>query len=381
MGTIGSFQKAYAFKVIETRVNPTPTPTPKPGTFTDTPANAWYVTGGYLKYVVDNGIMTGTKNPNGTLTGKFEPEGNITRGQVATVLYRIANPNSTATTNKNNYGTYTSFSDVRTNYYYTAAIEWCFNNGIVTGYKDPHTQMLTGKFGPEDPVTREQMATMLYRFAKFRGLNPAAYPNASFNAMPDVRSVQPYASDAMNWCYRRGILTGSVEASGTYLYPQGNATRAQTAKMVAVFCQLGPENAAALAALYAEDAAAASVETPDELVAHVLLYADGTLVFQASDAADSARGELVGSWKVLSNAPAYTPENPAPWQERAAQIKAVVISDEIAPASTAYWFAGLDQCTSMDLEGDRYEWHVLRVHVPGEARACQVGRGVAAERF
>lgn len=333
------FKEQYAFNFTETKVNKPTTPS---WLFTDTPANAWYVTGGYLKYVVDKGIMTGTKNPNGTFTGKFEPEGSITRGQIATVLYRIANPNSTATTNPNNYGTYTSFVDVKTRYYYTAAIEWCYNNGIVTGYKDPATQALTGRFGPEDPVTREQMATMLYRFAQIRGLNPTPSATSAYNAMPDVGKVQPYARDAMKWCFKRGILTGSIESTGTYLYPQGNATRAQTAKMVTVFTQLSPEKAAALVNLAADEAS----KTP---VAYAVLYADGTLAFQATETPNPTYGEKVEVWKIFDDDPAYTVSAPAPWQAHAAQILAVVCDDVSVSASTAYWFAGLDQCFSIDL--------------------------------
>lgn len=92
--------------------------------FSDVPSNAWYVQGGYLDYVVGNGIMTGTKDPVTQLpSGKFEPEGSITRGQVATVLYRVANPDSTATTVPSDYAKRSSFSDVKAPYYYTAAIE------------------------------------------------------------------------------------------------------------------------------------------------------------------------------------------------------------------------------------------------------------------
>ena len=92
--------------------------------FSDVSPNAWYVQGGYLDYVVENGIMTGTKDPVTQLpSGKFEPEGSITRGQVATVLYRVANPDSTATTVPSDYAKRSSFLDVKAPYYYTAAIE------------------------------------------------------------------------------------------------------------------------------------------------------------------------------------------------------------------------------------------------------------------
>ena len=126
--------------------------------FTDTPTDSWHVDGGYLDYVVQNGLMTGIKNPDQTMSRRFEPESGITHGQVATILYRYANPCSTDTTDPANYATKSSFKNVPAPYYYTAAIEWCYKAGVVTGYRDPATQQPTGNFGPEDPVTRTQLA-------------------------------------------------------------------------------------------------------------------------------------------------------------------------------------------------------------------------------
>ena len=292
--------------------------------FADVSPTAWYVQGGWLDYVVDNGIMTGTKDPATQLpSGRFEPEGTVTRGQVATILYRIANPGSSATTAPSDYGRYSSFSDVRTRYYYTAAIEWCYSRGIVTGYRDPVTQSPTGRFGPEDPVTREQLATMLYRFAvQELGLSKAA-PGSGAASMPDFGRVQPFAEEAVRWCYARGILTGSVLPGGTLLLPRGEATRAQTAKMAAAMLT--------------------SAETAGE--ARAVLYADGTLVIQRGSEADPSHGAVLASWDGVEGASGQ------PWAEHAGRVRAVVVRDPVAPRSTARWFAGMSRCESMDLSG------------------------------
>ena len=416
--------------------------------FSDVPSNAWYVQGGYLDYVVGNGIMTGTKDPVTQLpSGKFEPEGSITRGQVATVLYRVANPDSTATTVPSDYAKRSSFSDVKAPYYYTAAIEWCYEQGIVTGYKDPVTQASTGKFGPEDPVTREQLATMLYRFAQESlGQTDNVSAAQGFDAMPDAGRVQPFATDSMRWCYAQGILTGSILPEGTYLLPRGEATRAQMAKMVTVLLtgnsdKPGPVYEPVEVALKArlgtssvdtafvtdgrfnfevKDAAGRTVskgvnhttgditfspiahaepgtyrytviqvqgerpgwtldsqEATVEVVvsargnklvaevsyptgdimfinnytdpAYVLLYEDGTLVFQRGDSIDASRGALVEKW---TGPEMWVWDNdlPAPWYSHAASVTRVVVADVVQPISTANWFFGMTNCTSMDLE-------------------------------
>lgn len=288
--------------------------------FSDVSPNAWYVQGGYLDYVVDNGIMTGIKNPDGTLSGKFEPEGSITRGQVATILYRIVYPNSTATTIPADYGRYSSFSDVRTSYYYTTAIEWCYNRGIVTGYKDPSTQQLTGKFGPEDPVTREQLATMLYRFATQQlGYTKAAAGN-DVASMSDSGRIQPFAKEAMRWCYARGILTGSVLPDGALLLPRGEATRAQTAKMVTAMLTSGEPTGEAWA----------------------ILYEDGTLMLQRGADVDPAHGDVLSSWGNIESGYGQ------PWSKYAGRVKSVIVRDPVALGSSS-WFSNMSRCESADL--------------------------------
>ena len=134
----------------------------EPYLYKDTPANEWYVTEGWLDYVTSSGLMTGYTT--GADAGNFGPQDQISRAQVLVILYRYANPSSDATTNPSSYGTTTHFYDVPTGEYFTAAVEWAYQNGITTGY------IGTGLFGPNDPVTRQDLATMLHRFAKGCGV-------------------------------------------------------------------------------------------------------------------------------------------------------------------------------------------------------------------
>ena len=182
--------------------------------FTDTPADAWYVTGGYLDYVVDAGLMNGYTDG----TGRFDPEASITREQVVTVLYRYAGGSYSSNT--------THFTDVATGQYYTAAVEWAYQNGITTGYTDG-----SGKFGVGDPITREQLCTMLSRFAARCGVSGGA---ASIAGYPDASNVSSWATDGVKWCVGQGIVSGDQSYSPARLNPQGNTRRCEAAKMFTV---------------------------------------------------------------------------------------------------------------------------------------------------
>ena len=195
----------------------------KPYLYKDTPANEWYVTEGWLDYVTSSGLMTGYTT--GADAGNFGPQDQISRAQVLVILYRYANPSSDATTNPSSYGTTTHFYDVPTGEYYTAAVEWAYQNGITTGY------IGTGLFGPNDPVTRQDLATMLHRFAKGCGVGGNLGNISSF---PDANEVNAYAWNAMRWANGRGIITGDKTQTPARLKPQANTTRAEAAKMFTV---------------------------------------------------------------------------------------------------------------------------------------------------
>lgn len=195
----------------------------KPYLYKDTPANEWYVTEGWLDYVTSSGLMTGYTT--GADAGNFGPQDQISRAQVLVILYRYANPSSDATTNPSSYGTTTHFYDVPTGEYFTAAVEWAYQNGITTGY------IGTGLFGPNDPVTRQDLATMLHRFAKGCGVGGNLGNISSF---PDANEVNAYAWNAMRWANGRGIITGDKTQTPARLKPQANTTRAEAAKMFTV---------------------------------------------------------------------------------------------------------------------------------------------------
>ena len=220
-------EKLLALGFGEFEVVPAPTEpnilSTEPYLYKDTPANEWYVTEGWLDYVTSSGLMTGYTT--GADAGNFGPQDQISRAQVLVILYRYANPSSDATTNPSSYGTTTHFYDVPTGEYFTAAVEWAYQNGITTGY------IGTGLFGPNDPVTRQDLATMLHRFAKGCGVGGNLGDISSF---PDANEVNAYAWNAMRWANGRGIITGDKTQTPARLKPQANTTRAEAAKMFTV---------------------------------------------------------------------------------------------------------------------------------------------------
>lgn len=195
---------------------------------------AWY--GPFVSYVKANGIMTGYTA--GWQVGRFGPEDRMTRAQAATILFRLANPGSNQTTDPDYFIVSTSFTDVpRTPTYYGAAIEWCFDEGIVTGDTDGFGN-LTGTFRPDDVVTREQFATMVYRLASYFGCDMTVGPRDEFDARPDRAEVSEYAVEALAWCGERGVMQGVEEPDGQrWLRPDNATRRAHVAKMITVFLE------------------------------------------------------------------------------------------------------------------------------------------------
>lgn len=177
--------------------------------FRDLAQNAWYYDA--VQYVVEHGLFTGT---SGTT---FSPESNMTRAMLVTVLYRAAGePNM-----ENEILGY-PFADVDAESWYGTAVYWARLNGVVSG---------TGAetFSPNDPITREQLAVMLYRYAG----SPAA--SGTLDSFSDAAKAGSYASDALRWAVQQSILTG--KGSGI-LDPKGGATRAQVATMLMRFLEM-----------------------------------------------------------------------------------------------------------------------------------------------
>ena len=199
--------------------------------FSDVPAGHWVLTGdvggeGYLAAVVRMGLMTGYGDPaTGRLTGRFGPEDSVTRAQVVTVLYRRANPGSTDTTTGAHAENATSLSDNESGQYYTAAVNWAVRTGVVTGYTAGPD---AGRFVPDREISREELATMVHRFAALEGAADEV-PDSAYGGAPDAGDVSGWASGHVAWCYAHRVLTGHADTG--LLEPQGTATRAQMAKM------------------------------------------------------------------------------------------------------------------------------------------------------
>lgn len=195
--------------------------------FSDVTMSHWVANEGWLAFVVENKLMTGYSG-----TSLFGPDDAITRGQVITALYRHANPDSTATTTdsasqKNTAG----FTDLKDGMYYTEAVNWAKEKGVLTG--DASTGYTTVR--AEDPVTRQELGCIMYRYATLCGADASGNTAASYAAAPDASSVATWASEAMGWCYAHKVMTG--DASTGNLNPGDGATRAHMAKMVAVVVQ------------------------------------------------------------------------------------------------------------------------------------------------
>ena len=184
-----------------------------PGTganpFTDVSEKDWFY--GDVMFVYENGLMLGTSK---TL---FSPHGTATRGMMATILWRMEG--SPAPKGKN------SFTDVEAGKWYADAITWTAENGIFAGYgKD--------KFGPDDPITREQLAAIFYRYADYKGYDLTVKGNP--DTCKDADKITDYAKTAMQWAVGSGLVKGK---SGNLLDPQGTATRAEIAAMLHRFIE------------------------------------------------------------------------------------------------------------------------------------------------
>ena len=176
--------------------------------FNDVVPGAWYTDA--VQYAYDNGLMTGTSATT------FEPNTTTTRGMIVSMLHRLEGSPAVGSAD---------FSDVAGGDWYADPVAWAASEGIVGGYGD-------GTFGPNDPITREQMASILYRYADYKGLDVSA--RASLDAYSDADSVSPWASDVMSWAVSEGIISGMTEDT---LAPQGTATRAQVAAIFQRFLE------------------------------------------------------------------------------------------------------------------------------------------------
>lgn len=180
--------------------------------FLDLDGTQWYADG--VDDIVARGLMNGT----GPVT--FEPNSTMTRAMLVTVLWRSAGSPNEGTN---------GFTDVPAGQWYTQAVAWAAQNGIVNGVG-------SNKFDPDAKITREQLAAVLYRYAGKVGMDVSA--RADLKLFPDAGSVSAYAADALSWCVANGIVNGTLEHGTAYLDPQGSATRAQVATLMSRYLKL-----------------------------------------------------------------------------------------------------------------------------------------------
>jgi hypothetical protein len=177
--------------------------------FTDVKAGDWFYDA--VKYAVQNELF------NGTSATAFGPNTDMTRAMLVTVLYRLEGKPTVTAAN--------SFADAEGGQWYTDAVLWANAYGIITGYDN-------GLFGAADPITREQMAVILYRYAAFKKYDTAK--TNDLEVCTDASSASPYALNALKWANSEGLITGRTT---TALAPSGTATRAEVATILMRFVE------------------------------------------------------------------------------------------------------------------------------------------------
>lgn len=174
--------------------------------FEDVSESDWFYDG--VRYAAENGLM------NGVGGARFDPDGATTRGMVVAILWRLEKEAEAGAA---------GFSDVPAGAYYAKAVDWAADSGIVSGYAQD-------RFGPDDAISREQLAAILYRYAQQKGYDVSAA--AELTAFADGDSVSAYAKTAMAWANAAGLVQGVSE---NRLAPQNGATRAQVATVLMRF--------------------------------------------------------------------------------------------------------------------------------------------------
>ena len=179
--------------------------------FTDLNVNAWYHDG--VHFCIDEGLMEGYGN------GLFGPNDTLSRAQLCQIIYNMEGQPATSGSSV--------FTDVADGAWYADAVTWAAENGIVGGYGN-------GKYGPDDPITREQLAAILWRYAKYKGYDVSVGEDTNILSYTDVADLSEYAIPAMQWACGAGVIEGVTDST---LVPQGDATRAQAAVMLMRFCE------------------------------------------------------------------------------------------------------------------------------------------------
>ncbi|HIY33063.1 MAG TPA: S-layer homology domain-containing protein [Candidatus Evtepia faecavium] len=182
---------------------------PEPLPFTDVAESDWFYDA--VRYAYENGLMGGVGD------NLFAPNHPTTRAQLVTILYRLEGEPEVSGQS--------GFTDVEADTWYTDAVAWAAEEGVVNGVSET-------QFAPGNNITREQLATILFRYAQAKGCDVS--PRADLSGFPDAGDILPYAQEAMAWAVAEGLLQGFEDDT---LRPQGNATRAQIATILMRFCE------------------------------------------------------------------------------------------------------------------------------------------------
>ncbi len=185
--------------------------------FEDVNLEEWYHEG--VHYVIENGMM------NGTSATSFEPETNVSRAMLVTVLWRAENEPAAAAE--------AAFTDLVNGQYYVDAVKWANETGVVKGTSDT-------TFSPETAITREQFATIIYRYAQYKGYDVSVGENTNILSYSDFGKISEYAIPAMQYAVGSGLMKGKTATS---LNPADNATRAEMATILYRFFTMNAENA------------------------------------------------------------------------------------------------------------------------------------------
>lgn len=237
--------------------------------YTDVPPGAWYEEA--ADYCRDSGLLQGTEN------GQFSPEGKVTRSMLATVLYRLAG--SPAVTEES------GFADVEAGAWYAGAVCWASQGGVMGGYGD-------GRFGPEDPVSREQLAAVLWR--------RAGSPEVQGSAFADREEIAEYARPAVDWARSAGLLGGVGE---NRFAPALDLTRAQLAAVILRFSARGEASVMSAIDVMCQPCGLAAMEDGSLLVTDgynkvIWRVSDGrrSLLYAGSDTVEDVYGQPVGGY-------------------------------------------------------------------------------------
>ena len=218
-GIYGGYSNGnYGFRIVDNRTPEEPS-VDVSEVFSDVSNSAWYKSA--VQYVYDNGIMSGNN-------GLFNPAKAITRAQVVTTLYNMEGKPSVT-----DYSGVRDMIDVQAGQWYTDAVCWAYNVGVASGNSS------TKMFNMNTPVTRQQLATFFYNYAKYRDFDITT--RGDYSDLAGADQVASYAADTMKWAYGTGLITGSATTvNGVTIYdlkPTGTATRAQIASILQRFCE------------------------------------------------------------------------------------------------------------------------------------------------